>query len=335
MVTTQLQKLGPGDMTATLEEIERALTTAYLGADQRILSQEVASKRAKWVYEDMAAIGFDLQLRHENFPLPGGVMLGIPQYRIAGSPYNAVRPTKGHEMFRAQGSGLDCLDLLKLSRACEIGHTLLKHKDWPRSQGHKLRSPSDHVATIEEILWLGRWRDPEDIDLEKKLVLGRSTNVDLAFCSGGISINMEVKYRPRTWIPRADGNFASTDLRSLFEGTEGKFPDEIPPDTLNVVAVTALAPVDNAFGQHATNFLEQHPEVSVVLVWTEGANLHPPACVIGPPAACEALMSIFKVAGEELVRPAAFLAEIRHPTERRAMTFSECIEATLRGDFDE
>ena len=322
-------------MTATLEEIERALTTAYLGADQRVLSQEAARQRARWVYEDMAAVKFDLQLHTQPFPFPDGEALGIPQYRIVGSRYNAIEPTKGHEMFRGQGSGLDCLDLLKLSRACEIGHTLLKHKNWPRSQGDKLRSPSDHVPTIEEILWLGRWRNPEDVDIEKKLVPGRSTNVDLFFRSAGLSVNMEVKYRPRTWLPRADGGFAGKDLRSLFEDLEGKFPEEVPPDTLNVVALTILAPVDDAFGQYATRFLEQHPEISLVVVWTEGANLRPPACVIGPHERCEKLMSIFEVAAEERVRPAAFLAEIRHPTERRPMTFSECIEAALRGDFDE
>ena len=183
-------------MAITLEQLEQVLLTAYPGAGYPVLARAVAVQRAQWLYSDLQAWRFDLRLTDQLIEFDGMETMHVPKYRLADSPYNASKGPddrkagEDHEMFHGEGSGLDCPDLLKLSRVSEIGHTVLAHTNWPRTHAKRLRDPREHVSVIEEILWLGRWRNPVATRLNAKLVPGSAKDVDCCFRSEGITINL-------------------------------------------------------------------------------------------------------------------------------------------------
>ena len=320
-------------MAITLEQLERALMTAYPGARFPVLDREMALQRAHWLHDDIQAWRFDLCLTYQPIEFDGCEPMHIPKYRLAESPYSASKGTEDRklgedqEMFHGEGSGLDTPDLLKLSRASAIGHTVLKHTNWPHTHARRVRDPRDHIAVIEEILWLGRWRNPVEVQLNAKLVPGTGKDVDCRFRSEGITINLEVKYRPRTWLAGVDGGFGVQDLRSLFDGVGGKFPATEPQDAYNVVALTIVAPIDDLLRHHATQFLASHPEIAAVVVWSE----HDPTAGRNHEFICRAngpgrlLELLFKSDEEERSRVGFIRHPVRHATERREMTFEESL----------
>ena len=324
-------------MTITLEQLEQVLVSAYPGASHPVLPRAVAVQRAQWLYGDLQAWRFDLRLTYQPIEFDGCEPMRVPKYRLADSPFNASKGPddrkKGedHEMFHGEGSGLDCPDLLKLSRVSEIGHTILAHTNWPRTHAKALRDLRKHVAVIEELLWLGRWRNPVAVRLNAKLVPGSAKDVDCCFRSEGITINLEVKYRPRTWLARVDGGFDVQDLSSLFDGVDGKFPIEPPQGTYNVVALTVLAPIDNLLRRHAAQFLDSHPEVAAVAVWTDHApNGRNHEFISRPDGPARLLECLFKSDEEERSRAGFIRHPMRNTAERRELTPEESIRLVQR-----
>ena len=317
-------------MTASVDKIEDALRQAYLGWN-RVLSPETAACRARWLHADLHAIGFDLQIVILKGCLPDGTMVGIPSYQIANSPYNLMNPTRTEERFHVAGSGMDCLDLLKASRASEIGHTLLKPTDWPRKYADKLNDPELHPAAIEEILWLKRWRHATQIEPDKKLIPGSKADVDFRLRCDGLTINLEVKYRPRSWIARADGGYEDRDLSSMFSEIIHKFPSHLAPNELNIVALTVLCPLNERFHARAEEFLGKHAVVSGLVVcceqFEEGKTQ---GTVIGPSDLCQRLAPLLEADQEEASRIGVNGHGQRHPSERRQMTIEESIEIALK-----
>lgn len=324
-------------MTITLEQLEQVLVNAYPGASHPVLSRAVAVQRAQWLYSDLQAWRFDLRLTDQPIKFDGMQTMHVPKYRLADSPFNASKGPddreKGedHEMFHGEGSGLDCPDLLKLSRVSEIGHTILAHTNWPRTHAKRLRDPREHVPVIEEILWLGRWRNPVAVRLNAKLVLGSAKDVDCCFRSEGITINLEVKYRPRTWLAGVDGGFGVRDLSSLFDGVDGKFPVDLPQGTYNVVALTIVAPIDNLLRHHVAQFLAARHEVAAVVVWTDHApNGRNHEFISRPDGPARLLECLFKSDEEERCRAGFIRHPMRNTAERREMTPAESIRLMQR-----
>ena len=187
------------------------------------------------------------------------------------------------------------------------------------------------MSVIEEILWLGRWRTPVAVRLNAKLVPGSGKDVDCCFRSEGITINLEVKYRPRTWLAGVDDGFDVRDLSSLFDSVDGKFPLDPPQGTYNVVALTILAPIDSSLRHHATQFLASHPEVATVVVWTDHApNGRNHEFISGPDGPARLLECLFKSDEEERSRAGFIRHPMRNTAERREMTPGESIRLMQR-----
>ena len=117
-------------VAASIEEIEHALVHAYPGWE-RVLSAETATRGAQWLYADLKAVGFGLQITYLKAVFPDGTIIGIPSYQLPNSPHDVMTPTRKEGRFHVSGSGMDCLDLLKLSRASAVGYTLLGNDVWP------------------------------------------------------------------------------------------------------------------------------------------------------------------------------------------------------------
>ena len=317
-------------MTASIGEIEHALAHAYLGW-KRILSPEVAARRARWLHADLQAVGFDLQITLQKAVFDDETVVGVPSYQIPNSPYNVMNPTRAEERFHVSGSGMDCLDLLKLSRASEIGHTLLGDATWPKRYAHKLNDPELHPAAIEEVLWLKRWHKPTRIEPSKKLIPGRDADVDFRFGCDGLTINLEVKYRPRSWIARADGGYEDRDLSTMFSDIIHKFPDRLAPNELNLVALTVLCPLNEQFHARAEEFLNKQTVVSGLVVWCEQFEEgKTQGTVVAFHDLCQRLAPLFETDHEETCRIGVIGHGWRHPSERREMTFGESIQTILK-----
>lgn len=324
-------------MAITLEQLEQALIAACPGAVRPVLPRPIAVQRAKWLYSDLQAWRFDLRPVWQRVDFPGLEPMHVPKYHLDQSPYSASKgtedrnPGEDHEMFHAEGSDLDCPDLLKLSRVSEIGHTLLAHTNWPRTHAKRLRDVREHVAVIEEILWLGRWRNPKGVKLNAQLVNGNGKDVDFRFRAEGLTVNVEVKHRPRTWLTRVDGGFDVRDLRSLFDGVDGKFPASSSNGTYNVVALTILTQADDLVRHHAKEFLKQHPEISAVAVWSDHApDGRHHEFIVGENGSGRLLELLFKSDYEERCRAGVIRYPMRNSAERREMTPEESIQLMQR-----
>jgi hypothetical protein len=257
--------------TLTLDQIEEALRTAYRGAQTPILSAAEAKLRAAMVFEDMAKVRLPLELHYWQAAFPGYEPLGIPAYKLPGSPYGPEVPVEAEDVFKADGPGLSCGDLLKLSKACKIGRDILGVRRWPQLLTTRLRDPKEHLDAVEEMIWLGFWRPPFKVDQSYKLNPANDSNIDwrLTFKMGSVQqvINLEVKFRRRDWIGRVDGSTFSRDFDSYFQDLEGKFCGPAEGE-LNLVGISTFTPSDHSLRRCIERYLKEHREVSGVIVWS-------------------------------------------------------------------
>jgi hypothetical protein len=205
-----------------LHAIEKALVTAYPGMSEPVLSAAEAGTRAEIVYEDMRKIRFDIELEYWPVNFPGFQGIQVPAYKLAGSQYDPDGPPSVPDVYKAAGPGLSCGHLLRLSKACKLGRVFLGD-NWPESFASRLRDPDDHLAVVEEMLWLGYWQSVQDVKHSVRQNSKSNKNVDWRFNCCGQIINLEVKYRRRDWVGIVDGPYFSRDFDSYFADCEGKF----------------------------------------------------------------------------------------------------------------
>jgi hypothetical protein len=249
-----------------LAVIEKALTTAFPGARETVLKPDEAKIRARMVHEDMTKVRFDLQLEYWRVELPGHQPIGVPAYKLIGSQFDPDAPLDEPDVYKAAGPGLSCGNLLRLSKACKLGRAILK-KAWPTSFATRLRDPNDHLAVVEELIWLGYWQSIKDVQRSYKQSSESKKNVDWRFVSCGQPINLEVKYRRRDWIGIVDGPYFSRDFDSYFEDCEGKFGAQKDGE-LNIIGITTLAPPDAGLRRTIARFLKDHPYVDGIVLWS-------------------------------------------------------------------
>lgn len=220
-----------------LSVIKTALTNAPFGALQPTLTAQEAEIRAVMLVEDMGTVGIDIQLR--TFPV--GDRLHVPYYEVPRTDFQqegtAEKPVD--DTLTAAGSGLNWGDLIRLSKACKIGRTLLG-SSWPGKFKDKLLA--EHNATVQELLWLGRFRNPKKIELEPRPFPGCKKRPDWRFAVDGQIINLEVKHRPGDWIRQVDGSQYSPARPGLFSDVSGKFLIKLEGE-LNLVALSVMPPL--------------------------------------------------------------------------------------------
>lgn len=249
-------------------EIADALIRAPFGAQKPILCADEARIRAKWLVEDMHAIGFEVRIKEFPVEFPAGPKISVPYYEIPNSDFGKEEHCDGkpvHDTNTAHGSGLNWADLVRLSRVCKIGRTLLPGM-WPLRFKKKLLG--EHNSCVQELLWLARFKRPKNIELEPRPFVGCRKGPDWRFKSDAQPINLEVKYRPGDWIRHVDGEPASPVRPNIFYDVADKFPTKNVGE-LNIVALTVIGSIGTSLVQATDKLLNDTPTVDAVFIWSE------------------------------------------------------------------
>ena len=307
-------------------QIEEILAKCFPGMAETVLSQEEAKSRAAMVYEDMKAVNFPLRMG-ETWPVPAArnETIWIPSYPLDGIMYGPEADPDGESKRDAAGPLLSCGEFIRLSKACKLGRELLTTNRWPSHFTVGLRDTQKHLSVIEEILWLGRWHSPENIEPTYKQNPATGKDIDWRFTCCGQVINLEVKYRMRDWLGIVDGQHFSREFDSYFDEVKGKFAPR-PDGELNIVGITTFTPPDRGLQECTLRFLDKHPEVDAVIFWSihDPEGKRPEIHARQP----ELIKMLFKGGDRE---DNLFCAPIRHlwrkSEERRAMRPAEAMDA--------
>jgi hypothetical protein len=314
-------------------QIEAILRKCYPGMSETILTHEEAKLRAAMVYEDMAAVNFPLRLG-TTWPVQaaGYETIEIPSYPLDGIMYGPEADPSGEGKRDAAGPLLSCGEFIRLSKACKLGRELLTTNRWPSRFTVGLRDTQKHLSVIEEILWLGRWHSPENIEMTYKQNPSAGKDIDWRFTCCGQTINLEVKYRMRDWLGVVDGSHFSRNFDSYFSDVKGKFGPR-PDGELNIVGITTFTPPDRGLQECTKRFLDKHAEIDAVIFWSihDPEGKRPEIHARHP----ELIKMLFKWGGRE---DNLFCAPIRHlwrkREERRAMRPAEAMDAIPKMNAD-
>lgn len=309
-----------------MEQIEEILQKCYPGMKVTVLSAEESSDRARMIYEDMTAVGFPLLLDQAWVVTPPGVeSVYVPTYQLPKSGYGPQADSDGTLGRDAAGPLLSCGEFIRLSRACKIGRDFLTRKRWPSHFTARLRDSEQHLAVIEEMIWLGRWHTPSHVKMSYRHNPANNSDIDWRFKSCNQVINLEVKTRRRDWMGLTDGSHFSRDFDSYFDDVEGKFGLQ-KDNELNVITITTFAPPDASLRRCTQRYLDQHPEVDAVVFWA----IHDPKNTRPEIHAREPGLIQLLLKGSER-EDDLFISSIRHlwrkRDERRAMRSNEVIAA--------
>src|SRR5713226_9728216 len=128
-----------------------------------------AERRARNVVSDAERIGIEPTL--SLLPFHGGLSVPFDTFgQPAFSPDNLDKNVP--DTLKAVGFGLNWGDPHVLSHVCELARTIWGENWTPRFRD-KLRHFDDHLATIEELWWLGLWHTPSNVRHE--ICLGKTT----------------------------------------------------------------------------------------------------------------------------------------------------------------
>jgi hypothetical protein len=249
----------------TLEEV-------ILGLLCLRLPEEVAARRASMVAEDMAAIGFSLRLEVQRgsaqWLRQRGLRIPI-QYYIPDTGWTVNRKDSRHAL---EGTHLDKGDLLRLSKVCELGRTLLPN-DWPHRFADQLNNPSEHLDAVNEVWWLGRFKDPTDVKkLDTKTQETSSPDWSFSVRYEGTTLRLRVEVKRRcSDIKR---HLAFSEKSDLFDKISSKFSQRSLAE-LNIAGVTTFSQIDNMVAETTTRWLENEPNLDAVILWSEQSFASP------------------------------------------------------------
>lgn len=256
-------------MPASQNEIADALITGWKGAGP-ILTECEARVRAGFVWEALSETSLEIDIEWEPITLPRAEPFAIPIYRLRNSRFSVHYGEESPLAYRADGVGLNEGDLFKLARACMLRATRISDP-WKREEKRRFASHEKHLAFIEELLWLGRFRELKNVKRDHKLNPSESDkDVDFRFRSKSYWLNVEAKFRPGTWISKVMGSHKARGVKGLFDEVKGKF--HMPAlDELNLLCVTGYARADEHLSHGAVKELSEHPEITGLLYWSDDA----------------------------------------------------------------
>jgi len=225
-------------------------------------------ERAKILVEDMATVGCAWPIR-STFASETVV---LAHYEIPGTDFGKMDDDDASEVTKVHGSGLNWGSVVRLSKVCEVGRKYFG-PDWPCNFKKQFLNPKDHLAFVEEILWLNLWLGISEIEHEAQPfhAVGCKKRVDWRFKSCGQTINLEVKYRPKDWMRHVDGPDFNIVMPEYYYDVPAKFPVRLPGE-LNLVAVSCPAPIDRSLRERTEVFLRAHPTIDGVLIWSQASS---------------------------------------------------------------
>ena len=264
-------------------ELAQALTAT------NFLSHEGVHRRARTLHQDLS------RLKIEGFRLlPVRVYPGNstrPEIRVAEYEFgpvsfsleNAKDPGSVRKTVEEMaGTAINREDILYFSQVCETAHRLIPNL-WTNDPKllHDVRIPTQHLDTLNEIWWLGRWAGLDETCLQHEVSLlpGSGKSIDwhlrLPGVEGSWSIYVEVKrlissigaraYKKDHYFyaaSRADGSVNKDDPRLKFKPSS--------KNEVNVLAVTWFDEISVALETEIQRFLDEGDRIDVVIVWAPG-----------------------------------------------------------------
>jgi hypothetical protein len=264
-------------------DLVAALTTT------NYLSKEDVNRRARLLFQDLQRLqieGFRL-LPVERYP----ARAGFPEIRLAEYHFgpvefgleNAKNPASVQKTVREmEGTAINREDILYLSKISEMAHTLIPRM-WAEDSRllRDVRLSSQHLDTLNEIWWLGRWDGLTEQSLRREVVLvpGSTKSVDWQFRltvrSEEWTINLEVKrlihsigaraYSKDHWFykpPLADGSFDEADPRRKFHRSSNK--------EINILGITWFDDISAELESEIQRFLDEDDRIDAVIVCALG-----------------------------------------------------------------
>lgn len=221
------------------------------------LDDAEARRRALILAADIDRIGFErFRLSCRPYPVPsaGGrvVAMPLPEYHFGDTGFSVQKACNSSDNFSTWigGTGLDRGHLQFFSKVSQLGHNLIP-EIWPKKLRAELRNPKQHLDTLEEVWWLGRWSGVDEIrrgeqirsdsenDIDWRLVVARTS------FSPGLNVNVEAKRLKSDSLRHARGLQMTLHDFAQFcrEQVLGKFRPS-GPDEVNVLAVSLFGEID-------------------------------------------------------------------------------------------
>lgn len=212
---------------------------------------------------------FDLRAATRKHEYPGypGYEQGLPTvyyYFVPGSgwgsesgpPSDPLDPAFVRSM---DGFGLNFGCPLRLARALELLEQLPVDQQSDCRRG--LGSATQHLATVEELLWLDTWREPTTA---KRILETTRKTYDWLIGFDDITLRLECKFRPSDWPRLIDGP-AHLPMVGALTGKAREQLGTAAAGELNVLAVTGIAPVSDAFREYCRDELERAPNIDALV----------------------------------------------------------------------
>lgn len=250
--------------------IEKHLGLAIGQDAYPLIDADEARRRAQAISDEMNHLGFALKLTPWTSRTPNGGISSFPCYQINDPRYDLDKIGPGEKgTFGINGPDISCGDLVKLGRICLLRQQHLS-QGWPRGLKQQFLDPQSHLDAVEELNWLSRWRDVNDVRTKVNLFDGsKGTDVDLVFRARSLSICAEVKNRRREWVGIVDGWHSSRRFPSAFDDLIDKFNPVRINGALNVACLSTHLPPDADIEVQAKQFIAKHTEVDAIILWSD------------------------------------------------------------------
>ena len=218
----------------------------------------------------------DLRLMPSPTPL-----CPIMEYEIGETGYSVhkARPENSPDFKPTDhgGSQLNRDNLLFLVRAAEIARTLVPDI-WLHPNADlkgKLKSPKQHLDTLNEFWWLSRWKPDATIAPNQQInpKCGKDVDWKLSWDFGfqPLTVNLEVKRRVIDVLRMAQGQELDTNklFAAKLEDDKGnsKFRQSTSSE-INVLALTLIGEIDHEVQLRAEEWLRTRDDIDAVLLFT-------------------------------------------------------------------
>ncbi|OYW78242.1 MAG: hypothetical protein B7Z37_00090 [Verrucomicrobia bacterium 12-59-8] len=241
---------------------------------------EKARQRSVWLTEDLVWIDFDVfQCTPANSPFRDpqtGQVVPVVEYEFGTTQFsvNNAENLEDKRSIAIGGAGLNRGSLRWFSIVSELGRKLLPNH-WLKCKKlrNALRSPAQHLDTLNEVWWLGRF--PAAVDVMPCFQMMPPKDIDWRFRLSGSDtwINIEVKNRPGDISRHVHGLTKTADY--LFSKIDGKFAPS-PTNEVNFVALSLCGAISRDVQLCTSEWLSNQNEVDGVLIWsTESRNSRP------------------------------------------------------------
>ena len=240
---------------------------------QRHFADPVAAIRRLDAHLAAVELPFDFsaQLRELAYPPQPGLPNGMPSliyYFVPNSRRGTDQPAKEdplHPSFvnASDGVGLNLGCPVRLLRALDALIQLSPtDQQSPRSS---LRAASDHLSTVEELLWLTGWKSPSSLRRGGQFA-GIRGDVDWALQANGHPIYVEAKFRRSDWPRLSDGQAYSRMGEGFLSSAAHKFPDPPQVAAIHIVGITTFDNIDEDIMHGIGHELEATPQIHVVVI---------------------------------------------------------------------